>query len=64
MDSAEKLTALYDRLVNEQKRLVDAAAEQQVVPTESMLRHIGDLESTLTAVSALIEEVQSGEQGS
>lgn len=61
MTDAEKLTALYRRLTTEQERLVDVAAGQQVIPTESMLRRIGDLESVLTAVSTLIEHVQGSE---
>ena len=61
MTDADKLTALYRRLTAEQKRLVDVAAGQQVIPAESMLRRIGDLESVLTAVSTLIEHVQGSE---
>lgn len=62
MDSAEKLTTLYDRLVNEQQRLVDAAVEQQVMPTNGMLRYIADLESALTAVSTMIKDAQRNGQ--
>ena len=61
MTDADKLTTLYQRLAAEQKRLVEVAAGQQVIPTESMLRRIGDLESALTAVSTQIEHVQGSE---
>ena len=61
MTDADKLTALYQRLAAEQQRLVEVAAGQQVMPTEGMLRRIGDIESALTAVSTLIEHVQGSE---
>ena len=62
MSDLSKLNALYQRLVAEQHRLVTAAAGQQVMPTESMLRQIADIESTLTAVATMIEDARQNGQ--
>ena len=58
MTDRDKLTALYDRLTAEQHRLLNVAAEQQIVPTDSMLRQIASIESTLMALTTMLEDAQ------
>lgn len=53
-----KLTALRGRLTEEQKRLIGAAAAIDTLPPTALLTHIADLESTIVAVDALIDEVE------
>ena len=58
MTDVDKLTSLYERLTAEQHRLLDVAASQQVVPTDNMLRQIAAIESTLTAITTMLEDAQ------
>ena len=50
------LETLLDRLKNAQRDLILDAAKVAMVPPDSMLRRIADLENTIAAVAALIDE--------
>ena len=50
------LEALLDRLKNAQRDLILDAAKVAMLPPDSMLRRIADLENTIAAVEALIDE--------
>lgn len=50
------LEALLDRLKNAQRDLILDAAKVAMLPPDSMLRRIADLENTIAAVEALIYE--------
>ncbi|KQP08577.1 MAG: hypothetical protein Q7T93_12380 [Methylobacterium sp.] len=50
------LETLLDRLKNAQRDLILDAAKVAMVPPDSMLRRIADLENTIAAVEALIDE--------
>jgi uncharacterized coiled-coil protein SlyX len=50
------LESLLDRLKNAQRELILDAAKVAMLPPDSMLRRIADLENTIAAVEALIDE--------
>ena len=50
------LPSLLDRLKGAQHALLEDAARQPGLPSTAIIRRIADLESTITAVLALIEE--------
>ncbi|WP_443136652.1 hypothetical protein [Methylobacterium sp. Leaf112] len=50
------MEALLDRLKNAQRDLILDAAKVAMLPPDSMLRRIADLENTIAAVEALIDE--------
>ena len=50
------LETLLDRLKNAQRDLILDAAKVAMLPPDSMLRRIADLENTIAAVEALIDE--------
>ncbi|MCJ2080893.1 hypothetical protein [Methylobacterium sp. J-090] len=50
------LETLLDRLKNAQRDLILDAAKVAMVPPDSMLRRIADLENSIAAVEALIDE--------
>ena len=56
MNDTAKLTILYDRLAEEQRKLVEQAASQGALPTTGGMRHIADLESALAAVETMIAD--------
>ena len=59
MDSTSgDLSSLLDRLKGAQHALIEEAARLSVLPSTAMIRRIADLENTITAVLALIEERQ------
>ncbi len=47
---------LLDRLKDAQRTLIVEAAKIDMLPPDSMLRRVADLENTIAAVEALIEE--------
>ncbi|MET3695228.1 hypothetical protein [Methylobacterium goesingense] len=47
---------LLDRLKDAQRTLIVEAAKIAMLPPDSMLRRVADLENTIAAVEALIEE--------
>jgi hypothetical protein len=55
-DTSADLQALLDRLKQAQHVLFEDAARQPGLPSTAMIRRIANLESTITAVLALIEE--------
>jgi len=50
------LETLLARLKNAQRDLILDAAKVAMLPPDSMLRRIADLENTIAAVEALIDE--------
>ncbi|GJD74668.1 hypothetical protein CFIICLFH_2902 [Methylobacterium goesingense] len=50
------LEILLDRLKDAQRTLIVEAAKIAMLPPDSMLRRVADLENTIAAVEALIEE--------
>jgi hypothetical protein len=52
----EKLLALRERLVTAQRKLLMDAAETNLLPADSALRKISDLENAIAAVEVLISE--------
>ena len=55
-DAPADLRSLLDRLKGAQHALIEDAARQPGVPSTAILRRIADLENTIAAVLALIEE--------
>ena len=55
-DTSADLHALLDRLKQAQHALIEDAARQPGLPSTAMIPRIANLESTITAVLALIEE--------
>ena len=50
------LNSLLERLKDAQRTLILGAATADMLPPDSMLRRIADLENTIAAVEALIAE--------
>lgn len=50
------LENLLERLKDAQRKLIMDAAKIDMLPPDSMLRRVADLENTIAAVEALIEE--------
>jgi hypothetical protein len=55
-DTAADLHALLDRLKQAQHALIEEAARQSGLPSTATVSKIADLENTIAAVLALIEE--------
>lgn len=56
MTDRANIISLHRRLIEEQKRQIEIAASSDVLPSNDMIRYISDLESTIVAVEAMIEE--------
>lgn len=52
----KELSDLLDRLHKEQRKLIWAAARTAMMPSDGTLRKISDLENTIAAVEALLQE--------
>jgi len=57
-DPAADLRSLLDRLKGAQHALIEDAARQPGLPSAAILRRIAELENTIAAVLALIEECE------
>jgi hypothetical protein len=57
-DTPADLRSLLDRLKGAQHALIDEAARQPGLPSTAIIRRIADLENTIAAILALIEERQ------
>jgi cold shock protein len=57
-DTSANLRSLLDRLKGAQHALIEDAARQPGLPSTAVIRRIADLESTIAAVLALIEELR------
>jgi uncharacterized coiled-coil protein SlyX len=55
----EKLEALVNRLKEEQRKLLLAAAEQSTMPSASTLQRVGELELNIAAAENTLEELPS-----
>jgi CspA family cold shock protein len=55
-DTSTDLRSLLDRLKGAQHSLIEDAARQLGLPSTAIIRRIADLENTIAAVMALIEE--------
>ena len=60
-DTSPHLKSLLDRLKQAQHAVIEDAARQAGLPSTSIIRRIADLENTIAAVLALIEERQARE---
>ena len=58
-DTSADLQSLLDRLKEAQHGLIEDAARQPGLPSTAIIRRIADLENTIAAVLALIEERQT-----
>ena len=56
----KKLVGLRGRLVEEQQKLIMQAAGSGVLPTDSAIRKISDIENAIMAVEHMIEELGTG----
>ena len=57
-DPAADLRSLLDRLKGAQHALIEDAARQSGLPSTAIIRKIAELENTIAAVLALMEERQ------
>ncbi len=57
-DNAADLRSLLDRLKQAQHALIEDAARRPGLPSTAIIRRIAELENTIAAVLALIEERQ------
>ena len=57
-DTSAHLQSLLDRLKGAQHALIEDAARQSGLPSTAIIRRIADLENTIAAVLALIEELR------
>jgi len=55
----KKLVALRARLVEEQQKLITQAATTGMLPTDSAIRKISDIENAIMAVEHMIEDLGS-----
>lgn len=53
----KQLTALRGRLVEEQQKLISQAATSGMLPTDSAIRKISDIENAIMAVEHMIEDL-------
>ena len=58
-DASADLPSLLDRLKQAQHALIEDAARQSGLPSTAVIRRIAELENTIAAVLALIEERQT-----
>jgi uncharacterized coiled-coil protein SlyX len=58
-DTSADLRSLLDRLKQAQHALIEDAARQLGLPSTAIIRRIAELENTIAAVLALIEERES-----
>ena len=58
-DTSADLRSLLDRLKQAQHTLIEDAARQPGLPSTAVIRRIAELENTIAAVLALIEERQT-----
>lgn len=56
----EKLEALRARLLAAQRELITAAANAGTIPSDNALRKIADLEVTIGAIEAMIDDQRKG----
>jgi len=58
-DLSDKLIALRERLVEAQHKLLAQAAEGGMLPSDSALRRISDLEGAIAATEVMIQEQET-----
>jgi len=56
----EKLQALRTRLLAAQRELITAAAAADMMPSDNSLRKIADIEVTIGAIEAMLDEHRKG----
>ena len=60
-DTSADLSSLLDRLKGAQHELIESAARQPELLSTAIIRRIAELENTIAAVLALIEEHQGSQ---
>ncbi|MCW6512252.1 hypothetical protein [Lichenifustis flavocetrariae] len=53
----DKIEKLYERLVDERRRLVGVAAESATVPPSSLLTQIAALDGSISGTEAVLDEI-------
>ena len=56
MAEQTKIEALYHRLVDERRKVVETAAESAALPPARFLGYLADLDGAIVAVEAVLEE--------
>ena len=56
MAGQEKVEALYHRLVDERRKVVETAAESAALPPAKFLGYLADLDGAIVAVEAVLED--------
>ena len=56
MAGQEKVEALYHRLVDERRKVVESAAESTALPPAKFLGYLADLDGAIVAVEAVLED--------
>lgn len=62
MAGQTNIEALYHRLVDERRKVVETAAESAALPPARFLGYLADLDGAIVAVEAVLEE-RTGLQG-
>ncbi len=57
---SDKLEVLRNRLLAAQRELIKAAAEAGTLPSDNALRKIADIEVTIGAIEAMLDEQRKG----
>ncbi|GAB4070350.1 hypothetical protein KHC28_20070 [Ancylobacter sonchi] len=57
---SNKLEVLRNRLLAAQRELIKAAAEAGTLPSDNALRKIADIEVTIGAIEAMLDEQRKG----
>lgn len=60
----KQLVALRGRLVEAQQKLINQAAQSGVLPTDSAIKKISELENAIMAVEHMIEDLGSAKPAS
>ncbi|MCW6509447.1 hypothetical protein [Lichenifustis flavocetrariae] len=55
----DKIEVLYKRLADERRRLIGVAADSATLPPSGLLAQIAVLDSSISAIEAVIDELNS-----
>ena len=56
MTTRGKIEALYRRLMDERRKVVETAAESCVLPPAKLIAYLADLDSAIVAVESVLED--------
>ena len=63
MATHTEIEALYRRLKQERRKIVEACAETGLVPPSSLLAHLADIDRALVAIETILDEQPPYDQG-